>query len=200
MCSQFPPNLSCVLGSIFFRLRFFCRSFKVKIDVLRFVPLVRFHAKSSDQVVLVQLELKLIHICYIQGRYIRFCLKSVTWYKLKYINVYVKWFQHLNCISSTWIKTNTNSCAYLVYNKVWQLCQFFCCGGKANLVRITLFYSTLLTLTDRQTNRQTEKQIHSLRVGWRNLFSFPVVLLCQFFVLVGNRLWFYILLMYLGVP
>ncbi len=26
----------------------------------------------------------------------------------------------------------------------------FCCGGKANLVRLTLFYSTLLTLTDRQ--------------------------------------------------
>ncbi len=37
-------------------------------------------------------------------------------------------------------------------------------------------------------------------MGWRNLFSFPVVLLCQFFILAGNRLWFYILLMYLGVP
>jgi hypothetical protein len=34
-------------------------------------------------------------------------------------------------------------------------------------------------------------------VGWRNLFSFPVVLLCQFFVQAGHRLWFYILLMYL---
>ncbi len=30
----------------------------------------------------------------------------------------------------------------------------FCCGGKANLVRFTLFYSTLLTLTDGQTDRQ----------------------------------------------
>jgi hypothetical protein len=30
-------------------------------------------------------------------------------------------------------------------------------------------------------------------------FLFPVVLLCQFFVLVGNRLWCYILLTYLGV-
>ncbi len=38
-----------------------------------------------------------------------------------------------------------------------------------------------------------------VRVGWRNLFSFPVVLLCQFFVLAENRLWFYILLMYLGL-
>jgi hypothetical protein len=33
--------------------------------------------------------------------------------------------------------------------------------------------------------------IHSLRVGWRNFF--PVVLLCQFLVLAGNRFWFYIL-------
>jgi hypothetical protein len=41
-----------------------------------------------------------------------------------------------------------------------------------------------------------KKDTHLLCVGWRNLFSFPVVLLCQFFVLVGNRLWFYILLMY----
>ena len=39
-------------------------------------------------------------------------------------------------------------------------------GGK-----LTLFYSIpLLALTDGQTDRQTEKQIHSLRVGWRNLF------------------------------
>ncbi len=32
---------------------------------------------------------------------------------------------------------------------------------------VTLCYSTLLALTD----RITESQIHSLRVGWRNLFS-----------------------------
>ena len=31
----------------------------------------------------------------------------------------------------------------------------FCCGGKANLVRFTLFYSTLLTLTDGMTDRGT---------------------------------------------
>ena len=37
--------------------------------------------------------------------------------------------------------------------------------------------------------------IHSLRVGWRNFF--PVVLLCQIFVLAGNRFWFYLLLMLL---
>ena len=45
----------------------------------------------------------------------------------------------------------------------------FCCGGKANLVRFTLFYSTLLALTHRQTDGQTEERKHSLRVGWRNL-------------------------------
>jgi hypothetical protein len=46
-----------------------------------------------------------------------------------------------------------------------------------------------------QTERQTESQIHLLRVGWMNFF--PVVLLCQFFVHVGNRIWFYIVLMLL---
>ena len=30
----------------------------------------------------------------------------------------------------------------------------FCCGGKANLVRFTLFYYTLLALTDSQTDSQ----------------------------------------------
>ncbi len=32
----------------------------------------------------------------------------------------------------------------------------FCCGGKANLVRFTLFYSSLLALTHRQTDGQTD--------------------------------------------
>jgi hypothetical protein len=31
----------------------------------------------------------------------------------------------------------------------------FCCGGKANLVQFTLFYSTLLTLTDGMTDGGT---------------------------------------------
>ncbi len=35
----------------------------------------------------------------------------------------------------------------------------FCCGGKANLVRFTLFYSTLLTLTDGQNDRQRNELI-----------------------------------------
>ncbi len=31
---------------------------------------------------------------------------------------------------------------------------------------------------------------HSLRVGWRNLFSSCAVVSCQFLVLAGNRFWF----------
>ncbi len=44
-------------------------------------------------------------------------------------------------------------------------------------------------MTDRETNTLATR-------GLEEPF-FPVVLLCQFFVLVGNRFWFYILLMYL---
>jgi hypothetical protein len=56
---------------------------------------------------------------------------------------------------------------------------------------LTLFYTTLLALTDGQN------------YGWRNEYTrcawaggtfFPVMLLCQFSVLAGNRFWFYILL------
>ncbi len=109
-------------------------------------------------------------------------------------------------------------CTYLVYNTVVRLCQFFCFGGKANLVQFFLlnlyflivhrnkyseglddgqkiprghpdFHSymkfnvfhipdiflvnTLLLYSlspYSQTERQTETQIHLLRVGWRNLF------------------------------
>ncbi len=77
----------------------------------------------------------------------------------------------------------------------------FCCGRKANLVWFTLFYSTLLTLTHRQNDRQRNKYT---RFAWAGgtcpRFKlaggtfFPVVLLCQFLVLVGNRFWLYTLL------
>ncbi len=70
----------------------------------------------------------------------------------------------------------------------------FCCGGKANLVRFTLFYSTLLTLTDGQKDRRRNEYT---RFAWARGTFFPVVLLFQFLVLAGNRFWFYILLMYL---
>ncbi len=77
----------------------------------------------------------------------------------------------------------------------------FCCGGKANLVWFTLFYSTLLTLTDRQKDGQRNKYTCFAwaggtcpRFAWAGGTIFPVVLLCQFLVLVGNRFWLYILL------
>ncbi len=38
----------------------------------------------------------------------------------------------------------------------------FCCGRKANLVRFTLFYSTLLALTHRQTDRRTNRGTNTL--------------------------------------
>ncbi len=46
----------------------------------------------------------------------------------------------------------------------------FCCGGKANLVRLTLFYFTLLTLTDGRnyrwrneyTDRQMDREMNTL--------------------------------------
>ncbi len=53
----------------------------------------------------------------------------------------------------------------------------FLFGGKANLVHLTLFYSTLLALTDRQTDRQRVKYT---RFAWAGGTFFPVVLLCQF--------------------
>ncbi len=52
-----------------------------------------------------------------------------------------------------------------------------CCGGKANLVWFTLFYSTLLTLTDRQTDRQRNGYTC---FAWAGGTFFPVVLLFQF--------------------
>ncbi len=59
---------------------------------------------------------------------------------------------------------------------------------------VTLFYSTLLALTHRQNHRRRKKYT---RYVWAGGTFFPVVLLCQFFVLAGIRFWFYILLMHL---
>ena len=56
---------------------------------------------------------------------------------------------------------------------------------------VTLFYFTLLALTDGQKDRRRLKYTH---FAWAEGTFFPVVLLFQFFVLVGNRFWFYILL------
>ncbi len=41
----------------------------------------------------------------------------------------------------------------------------FCCGGKANLVRLTLFYSTLLTLTHGRNDGQRNKYTRFMWAG-----------------------------------
>ena len=68
---------------------------------------------------------------------------------------------------------------------------------------LTLFYSILLlALTDRQTDRDARFAWAGgtcPRFAWAGRIFSPVILLCQFLVLAGNRFWFYILLfMYLG--
>ncbi len=80
----------------------------------------------------------------------------------------------------------------------------FCCGGKANLVWFTLFYSTLLTLSHGWNDWQKNKYTRFAWAGgtcpcfaWAGGTFFTLVLLCQFLVLAGNRFWLYILFMYL---
>ncbi len=51
----------------------------------------------------------------------------------------------------------------------------FLFGKKANLVLLTLFYSTLLALTERMTDRQRNEYT---RFVWAGGTFFPVVLLC----------------------
>ncbi len=41
------------------------------------------------------------------------------------------------------------------------------------------------------------QRVKYTRYAWAGGTFFPVLLLYQFFVLVGNRFWFYVLLMYL---
>jgi hypothetical protein len=58
------------------------------------------------------------------------------------------------------------------------------------LINTLLLYIPLLALTDNQTDRQTNRQIHLLCVGWRNIF--PAVLLWQFFGCGGNSFRWYL--------
>ncbi len=51
----------------------------------------------------------------------------------------------------------------------------FCCGGKANLVRFTLFYSTLLTLTHGRNDWQRNKYT---RFAWAGGTFFHFQLCC----------------------
>ncbi len=62
---------------------------------------------------------------------------------------------------------------------------------KVSCFSVTLFYSTLLALTHGQEDGQRLKYTC---FTWAGGTFFPVVLLCQFYVLMGNRFWLYILL------
>ncbi len=64
---QFLRKIECI--------QFVCNTF-----VLVLVQIDLIHIKI--QIVLDQFELKLIQICYIHTRYIQFCIKLDTWYKL----------------------------------------------------------------------------------------------------------------------
>jgi hypothetical protein len=67
----------------------------------------------------------------------------------------------------------------------------FLFGGKANLVRLLLFYSTLLTLTQRQTDRQTDRETNTLASrGLEEPFFQLSCMLYQFLVLAGKMFWF----------
>ncbi len=70
---------------------------------------------------------------------------------------------------------------------------------KLNVFHIPdIFLVNTLLLYSLSPYSQTERQMEShTRYAWAGGTIFPVVLLCQFLVLLGNRFWFYILLMYL---
>ncbi len=59
----------------------------------------------------------------------------------------------------------------------------FCCGGKANLVQFTLFYSTLLALTDLRTDRQRNEFI---LCGLATLTGSSRLILCGLATLTGS--------------
>jgi hypothetical protein len=59
------------------------------------------------------------------------------------------------------------------------------------LINTLLLHIPLLALTHRQIDGQRTEYT---RCAWAEGTCFLVVLLCQFFVLVGNRFWVYILL------
>ena len=88
--------------------------------------------------------------------YSHFCFSKISRTLFDFLNntYWVSFFQR-NSLPIFWTGVFCFSVA-LFYSTL------FCCGGKANLVQFTLFYSTLLTLTDRQTDRQTDREMNTL--------------------------------------
>jgi hypothetical protein len=61
------------------------------------------------------------------------------------------------------------------------------------LINTLLLYIPLLALTDGQNHR---RRVKYTCCAWAGGTFFPVVLLCQVLVLLGNRFWFYLLCTY----
>ncbi len=80
---------------------------------------------------------------------------------------------------------------FLIHNSWW-----FLKNNSQNLLGLclnllnTYNFPAKGTLTDRLTDWLKDKYT---RCAWAGRTFFPVVLLCQFLVLAGNRFWFYIL-------
>ncbi len=105
-----------------------------------------------------------------------------------HINLYVKRFQYSICIRSIKTKTNTE-----ISFSFW-LTLFYCIPLLA-----LLLYPSLSPYgrTDGQRVKYTPFAWAGgtcPRFAWAGGTFFPVVLLCQFLVLAGNRFWLYILL------
>ncbi len=79
--------------------------------------------------------------------------------------------------------------------KSWIIVVFLQCTLKKKLpiflINTLLLHIPFLALTDGQNDRQRNEYT---RCAWAGGTFFPVVLSCQFLVLVGNRFWFYILM------
>ncbi len=75
-------------------------------------------------------------------------------------------------------------CTYLVYNTVVRLCNFICCGGKINFVRIPYSHDRFSKISRTFFVKKLNRKKKFSSSVWR------VLLLCQFLVLAGNRQFF----------
>ncbi len=105
------------------------------------------------------------------------------------------------------LQPNSHDCfskisrTFYASRKSWIIVVFLLCTLNEKLpiflINTLILHIPLLALTDGQNYRWTELHRNEYtRYAWAGGTFFPVVLLCQLFVLAGNRFWFYILLMY----
>ncbi len=101
--------------------------------------------------------------------YIHYCFSKISGTLFDFLNntYWVSLFQRNNLLI-LWTGVSCFSVT-LFYSTL------FCRGGKANLVRFTLFYSTLLTLTDGQNDGQRNKFTCFAWAGGTFFFSCAVV-------------------------